>query len=269
MKLGKLPVGPMALWGLVKELRVAAEDVRPIAVTGPPALAGSLRKDLARGGDAGLVREGPIEGSAALVHVVAGAHSAADERALRAANRAKVPIVAVLADPDLDDRAVPYVLATDVVRVERGSGFPVDEVARALADKLDERGMALAARLPTLRRAVCADLIESFARKNGIVAAAVFIPGVDMPILTLNQLRLVLRIATAYGEEIDVQRLPEVAGVIGAAFGFRAIAHQLLGFIPVAGWIVQGGIAYTGTKAVGEAAVRYFDARAGSAPAGD
>jgi uncharacterized protein (DUF697 family) len=31
--------------------------------------------------------------------------------------------------------------------------------------------------------------------------------------------------------------------------------------IPVAGWAVKGSVAYTGTKALGEAAVRYFDAR--------
>jgi uncharacterized protein (DUF697 family) len=32
--------------------------------------------------------------------------------------------------------------------------------------------------------------------------------------------------------------------------------------VPVAGWAVKGGVAYAGTKAVGEAAVRYFEARA-------
>ena len=261
----KLPVGPVAIWGLVKELRVAAEDVKPLAVTGPPSLAGALRKDLARGGDAKLIRETPVEGSAVVVHVVAGPHSADDERVLRAAHTAKVPIVVLLADPDLDDRAVPYVLATDVLRVERGRGFPLDAIARRVAHKLGERGTALAAQLPIVRRAVCAELIESFARKNGIVGAAVFIPGVDMPVLTLNQLRLVLRIGAAYGEELDTQRLPEILGVIGGGFGFRMVARELLDLVPVAGWVVKGAVAYVGTRAIGEAAVRYFEARASAA----
>jgi hypothetical protein len=28
--------------------------------------------------------------------------------------------------------------------------------------------------------------------------------------------------------------------------------------VPIAGWVVKGGVAYVGTRAVGEAARRYF-----------
>ena len=101
-----------------------------------------------------------------------------------------------------------------------------------------------------------------FAKRNAIVAGAVFIPGVDMPILTLNQARLVLRIALAHGQTIDNQRAVELLGVVGAGFGFRAVARELLDLVPVAGWALKAGVAYAGTKAVGEAAVRYFAARA-------
>ena len=82
-----------------------------------------------------------------------------------------------------------------------------------------------------------------------------------MPVLTLNQARLVLRIALAYGQEIDNERALELLGVVGAGFGLRAVARELLDFVPVAGWAVKGAIAYTGTRAIGEAAVRYFEAR--------
>ncbi len=76
--------------------------------------------------------------------------------------------------------------------------------------------------------------------------------------MTLNQLRLVFRLAAAHGVELDQSRLPEVLTTIGAGLGFRAVARQLLGVVPVAGWAVKGGIAYAGTRAVGEAARRYF-----------
>ena len=92
---------------------------------------------------------------------------------------------------------IPYVLATDVVVLEPGHGFPVDEVARALANRLGEAATPLAARLPVLRPAVCEWLIDSFARKNALLAAAVWIPGADLPLLILNQMRLVLRIAVS------------------------------------------------------------------------
>jgi uncharacterized protein (DUF697 family) len=108
---------------------------------------------------------------------------------------------------------------------------------------------------------VCSELIRAFAKRNALVSAAIFVPGVDMPVLTLNQVRLVARIALAYGQPMDSQRTMELMGVVGAGFGFRAVARELLDFVPVAGWAVKGAIAYGGTKAVGEAAVRYFEAR--------
>ncbi len=153
---------------------------------------------------------------------------------------------------------VPYVLATDVVVCRAGSGFPVREIADALATRLGEGGTPLAARLPVLRDPVCDRLIATFSRNNGILGVAIFVPGADFPVLTLNQLRLVLRLASAHGVEVDQARLPEVLGTVAAGFGFRALARQLLGVVPVAGWVVKGGIAYAGTRALGEAARRYF-----------
>ena len=92
-----------------------------------------------------------------------------------------------------------------------------------------------------LREAVCGHLIKAFSKRNALIAAAVFVPGVDMPMLTLNQIRLVLRIALAHGEELDQRLAIELFGVVGAGFGFRAVARELLDVVPVAGWAVKGG----------------------------
>ena len=250
-------LGPGAVWGLLKEAKTALEDVRPLQVSG--VLAPTLEKELARGGRPGAVRShGDPAGAAALVRVLAGAATDEDEEELRAARRARVPTIAVQTGTGAFD--VPYVLATDVVACRPGSGFPVDEIAAALAARLGESGTPLAARLPVLREPVCAGLIESFSRKNGILGAAIFVPGADFPILTLNQLRLVLRLASAHGVEVDESRLPEVLATVGIGLGFRAVARQLLVALPVAGWAVKGGVAYSDTRAVGEAAQRYFAA---------
>lgn len=244
-------LGPLALLSLVREVRRGSGDQRPLAVAGARELLPIIARQLREGGDASAVVEGRAGDVAVLVWV-----GEPDEQELRAANRAGVPIVAVT---ERDE--VPYVLATDIVHVPPGQGFPVDEIAHAVARKLGESGTALAARLPVMRRAVCDELIRSFSKKNAIIAAAIFIPGVDMPVLTLNQARLVLRIALAYGQEIDRERAVELLGVVGAGFGMRAVARELLDFVPVAGWALKGAIAYAGTKAIGEAAVRYFEAR--------
>jgi uncharacterized protein (DUF697 family) len=249
----KKALGPFSLLAIMRELRRGAGDPRPLAVVGAPALVPLLAQELRAGGDPSAVVEGRIEGAAAIVWV-----GPPDGDRLRAASRTGAPIVAVT------DAAggVPYVLASSVVRPQPGGGFPTSEIARALARRLGEDGTSLAARLPVLRPAVCDALISSFARKNGLVSAAIFVPGVDQPVLTLNQIRLVLRIAVAHGEQIDSRRAVELIGVAGAGFGMRAVARELLDLVPVAGWAVKGAIAYAGTKAVGEAAVRYFAARA-------
>ena len=47
-----------------------------------------------------------------------------------------------------DEPVAPYVLTADLVPVEPGHGFPLDEICAALARRLGEDGTALAARLP-------------------------------------------------------------------------------------------------------------------------
>jgi uncharacterized protein (DUF697 family) len=242
---------PLAVLSVVRDLRKQRVETRPIGVAGARELVPLLARELREGGDASAVVEQRVEDIAALIWV-----GAADEEQLRRADRAGVPIVAVTDEPTL-----PYVLAADLVRVPPGQGFPVEAVAAAVAARLGERGTALAARLPVLRPAVCRHLIEQFARKNGVVAAAVFVPGVDLPVLTLNQIRMVLRIALAYGQQLDSDRAAELVGVVGAGFALRTAARELLDLVPVAGWAVKGAVAYAGTRALGEAAVRYFEAR--------
>jgi uncharacterized protein (DUF697 family) len=244
-------LGPLALLSLVREVRRGSGDQRPLAVAGARELLPIIARQLREGGDPSAVVEGRIENVAVLVWV-----GPPDEDQLRAANRAGVPVIAIS-----DSDEIPYVLATDIVHVPPGQGFPIDEIAHAVARKLGEDGTALAARLPVLRRAVCDELIRTFARKNAILAAAIFIPGVDLPVLTLNQARLVLRIALAYGQEIDKDRGLELLAVLGVGFGLRTVARELLDLVPVGGWAVKGAVAYAGTRALGEAAVRYFEAR--------
>jgi uncharacterized protein (DUF697 family) len=242
-------VGAGSVLALIRESRATGGERKPIVVDGARALVPMLASGLREGGDPSAVREGgSVQGAAVLVWV-----GDADEAKLRAASRAKVPIVGVT-----DGESLPYVLDTDIVFARRGAPLPVRQVAAAVAEKLGPGATGLAARLPVLREAVVDSLIRSVARQNAMIATAVWVPGVDMPILTLNQARLVLAIALAHGEPIDRSRLPDLAGVVGAGFGFRAIARQLLGVVPFAGWATRGAIAYSGTRAVGEAARRRF-----------
>jgi uncharacterized protein (DUF697 family) len=253
----KHPVEPRALLALVKEVRSTTDE--PLLVGGT--LAEQLAQQLRAGGDASAVLVGTEPRDVeAFVYVIGDTVTEEDERVLKRARRARVPTLVVEAGRK-QPRRVPFVLATDVVRVEPGHGFDVDDIGRAVAQKLGEEATSLARRLPALRQAVCARLIESFARKNGIVGAAVFVPGVDLPILTLHQIRMVARILAAYGLALDGQRAPELLATVGAGLGFRAVARELLDLVPVLGWAIKGAVAYAGTRALGEATVRYAEAR--------
>jgi uncharacterized protein (DUF697 family) len=306
------PLSFGALRGLAKEIQVSSRDAKPLVVGGARELVPVLRRELGKDAKPGGVsRADDPRGGAVFVYVLAGDPTEDDERALKRARRARVPIVAVAVGPgpkapksdtgpkaptsdmgpkapksDMgpkaptsdtrgqvrhadssphrspvsDDVSIPFVLATDVVRVGAGQGFPVAEIARVVAARLGENGAPLASRVPALRGAVCDALVSSFSRRNGIVATALFIPGADLPVLLLGQVRMVLRLEQAYGLDADPrERAPELLATIAAGFGLRAVARQLLGLIPVAGWAVQGAVAYTGTRALGVATVKRLE----------
>jgi uncharacterized protein (DUF697 family) len=257
-------VSPRDVFALVRELRTASADERPIVLSGPPGLVAALGRELTRDGVASAVREGGgVEGAAALVLVLVAEATADEVALLRAAERARIPSVAVITSAGGDRTPDPaYVLPGNIVHVPSGSGFPVDEIARRLAGELGDRGTALAARLPVLRGHVVDHLIRRYARQNAILGASGSLTRASMPLLTLNQVRLLLRIADAYGYEIDRERVPEVLGVVAGGVGLRAVARRTVGWMPIAGWAVRAGVAYGGTRAIGEAAKRYFEKRA-------
>jgi len=264
----RLPLHPAAVYGVVKEIKAAAEDLSPLVFAGAPGPAGELVAALGEGGEQSALRDlsgrevtaYDLRGAALAVYVVEGERpTKEDEDVLKLADRNDVEVVCVLFGAKSQPLDVPYVPATSVVVVAPGQPIPVRRVADLIASLTEENGYGLAARLPVLREAVVETIVRHFSRQNGILGVAIFIPGADFPVLTLNQLRMIFRIAAAHGEEIDRERIPEVLAVVGAGLGFRTVAREALGFVPGIGWAVKGGVAYLGTKALGKAATAYFE----------
>jgi uncharacterized protein (DUF697 family) len=266
--LRRLPLKPFAVYNLLKEIRTAVEDFRPLLIAGAPESAARIAAALAEGGDGQGVRNlsghtptaYDLAGAEVLVYVIEGDEATPeDERTFRLADRHDVEVVCVLFSAVAEPPDIPYVLATDVVLVRPGQEIPLEEIMSRVADRWGDTGYILAAKLPALRPAVCQEIVSKFARQNGILGAAIFIPGADFPVLTLNQIRMVLRLAAAHGEEIDAKRSVELLGVVGAGLGFRALARQALAVVPGPGWAIKGGVGYAGTLALGEAALKYFE----------
>lgn len=268
--MAKLPISPLSVWSVLKELRAAEEDFRPIIVAGAPEHARAIRDAFVEEGDPDAVRDlsgrplsaYDVEGARVVVYAVDGPQpTEEDEKSLRLAVRKGVGVICVLVGvPEGELPHVPYVLDTDLVAVPPGKPPPAEEIAERIADRADEASYQLAARLPALRPAVVEQIIKKFALQNGVLGVAIFIPGADFPVLTLNQIRMVLHIAAAYGEELERERAVEILTVVAAGLGFRTLARQVVGLVPGLGWAVKGGIAYGATRALGEAAHAYFAA---------
>jgi uncharacterized protein (DUF697 family) len=254
----RLPVSARPLRKLLREIESSGGGDHVLSVGGASELALVLRQQFLRGrAKPEAVRLGDPNGADVYVHVLAGEPGDEDVAALRRARHARASVIAVAVGVAAD-AAIPYVLATDIVWVGTGEAFPLGAIARAIAARLGEDGAPLAAHVPLLREPVCAELVSSIARKNGVLAAAVWIRGADLPALTLNQLRLVLRLAQVYGEDGGLARGPLLTAALGAAFGWRSLARELARRVPFAPWALNGAVAYAGTRAFGEWARRSF-----------
>jgi len=144
----------------------------------------------------------------------------------------------------------------------RGTPAARSALARRIAQVAGHGGFALAAALPALRAAVIDHAIEATARQNALVGAVIILPGADMPVMTMNQLKMVLRIGAAYGYRSDLQRTVEVLGVIASGLGMRTLARRAVEYVPGLGWAMRAGFGYVGTEAIGRSAVAYFESGA-------
>ena len=131
-----------------------------------------------------------------------------------------------------------------------------------LADRVSTKRIALASNFAFMRKAVAEESVKSTAFQNGVIGGVVIIPGADLPLMTANQAKMVLQIAAAYGQTLGPERIRELAVVLGGAFAFRAIARQALAFVPGFGWAIKAAIGYSGTIAMGYAAIEYFESGA-------
>lgn len=134
----------------------------------------------------------------------------------------------------------------------------LDRLGHWVVDSTD-KDLAFAANFPFVRPAKVDALITACAVENAAVGAVGLIPGADMPIMTANQAKLALDIAAVYGHDLDPTRLADLAGVVGAGLGYRAVARQALTFVPVFGWALKAGMGYAGTKVTGEALRKRFE----------
>ena len=146
--------------------------------------------------------------------------------------------------------------------------IPIDDAAAAALDRrmgewvvaaCREKRLALALSFPFVRKPLSLEAVSATSLQNAGIGLVLFIPGADMPLMTLNQAKMLLQIAAAYGEPMSVARVKELAAIVAGGFACRSVARQVAGAVPAIGWAVKAGVGYAGTKAMGLAAIEYFE----------
>lgn len=204
---------------------------------------------------------------AALVLVGAGESLGAAARLVLAYARAGVPVAVggLFEDAGRAEEAEDALVAGGVPETALFLGLEPGVVVSALGAWLvsalpEEQAAAAAANFPCCRHARAASLVAASARSNALVGLAGFVPGADLPVMTLEQVALALRLAAVYDQPLDVTRLREIAPVVAGAFGMRGVARALARLLPVPGVLVRCAVGGTGTYAVGQALMAYFEA---------
>ena len=128
-----------------------------------------------------------------------------------------------------------------------------------VVDACPEKRLAFALAFPFARRPLALEAVNSTSLQNAAVGFLPIINGADMPVMTLNQVKMVLMIAAAHGEDMGKERVKEIVGVVCGAFACRKLSRSIVPDIPVVGWTVKGVIGYAGTQAIGRAAIDYYE----------
>jgi hypothetical protein len=154
-------------------------------------------------------------------------------------------------------------------------GAPAATVAEILKGN-EDIALPLARQFPAFRAPVIERTIHAVARENALFAVATALPDIvpslielpwafgefatDTVFLTGNQIRMAFLIAAASGREVGFGgQKGAILSIAAGAFGWRALARELVGKIPLGGGLIpKGAIAYAGTYLVGKSLEFYY-----------
>jgi len=151
-----------------------------------------------------------------------------------------------------------------------------DDCIRRILKKREDLMLPLARHLYPFRKPAAHKIIRAVAKENAMFSLATAIPDVipslasipwavgefssDTAFLTMNQIRMAFQLAAVSDRPIGYrEQRSEVASIIASAFGWRALARELVGKVPFGGGLIpKAGIAYAATFAVGLSLERLY-----------
>jgi len=181
-------------------------------------------------------------------------------------------------DPGIPERFDLVLYEHQLDRAENAFTFYSYDPQRTVNEILAERndlGLALARHLYPFRKPVVNEVMFSVSRENALFTLATALPNIvpslielpwaigefasDTAFLTMNQIRMAFLIAAASDSPIGYrEQKAEIASIVTGAFGFRAIARELVGKIPFGGGLIpKSAVAFAGTYVMGLTLERY------------
>ena len=143
----------------------------------------------------------------------------------------------------------------------------------------EDLSLSLARQFPAFRKPVVEKIVHNVSVENAAFAVATALPNIvpnlfelpwaigefasDTAFLTMNQMRMAFLIAAASGADVGLaHQKAEMITIVGGALGWRALARELAGKIPLGGGLIpKGAIAYAGTFVVGMGLERFHRAK--------
>jgi hypothetical protein len=140
----------------------------------------------------------------------------------------------------------------------------------------DDLGLALARSFHPFRKPVVDRIIRTVAKENAAFAVVSAVPNIipsfieipwaigefasDTAFITMNQVRMTFLTAAASNQDVGYkEQRAQIAAVVGGAFGWRALARELVGKVPFGGGLVpKAAIAYAGTYTMGIGLERFY-----------
>jgi hypothetical protein len=156
--------------------------------------------------------------------------------------------------------------------------FSPTDPQRTIRDVLTHRpdlAIPLALHVHPFREEVSQRIVKKVAKENALFALATAIPDIipfvslpwaigefasDTAVLTANQVRMAFLLAAASDRAVGYrEQKGEIATMVAGAFGWRALARELVGKIPMGGGLLpKAAIAYAGTRVAGMSLERYY-----------
>ncbi len=147
--------------------------------------------------------------------------------------------------------------------------------ARRILRSRQDLILPLARQFYPFRNLAVHQIIRAVCKENALFCLATSVPdvipglsipwalgefGSDTAFLTMNQIRMAFLLAAASDRMVGYrEQKSEVASLIAGAFGWRALARELIGKIPLGGGLIpKAGIAWAGTFVAGISLERLY-----------